>query len=81
MIKIDGKEYDESKFSPELQNYLTVRQEIQVGRTRHMVEIEKIDVLTEHYNKKIVELLKKEKPEESTDGSDSKSNDWPRSII
>jgi|TARA_B100000902_G_C27216439_1_gene867230 hypothetical protein len=75
MIKIDGKEYDESKFSPELQNYLTVRQEIQVGRTRHMVEIEKIDVLTEHYNKKIVELLKKEKPEESTDGSDSKSND------
>jgi hypothetical protein len=26
-------------------------------------------------------LLKKEKPEESTDGSDSKSNDWPRSII
>ena len=75
MIKIDGKEYDEKKFSPELQNYLTVRQEIQVGRTRHMVEIEKIDVLTEHYNKKIVELLKKEKPEESTDGSDSKSND------
>ena len=40
-----------------------------------MVEIEKIDVLTEHYNKKIVELLKKEKPEESTDGGDSKSND------
>ena len=75
LFKIDGKEYDESKFSPELQNYLTVRQEIQVGRTRHMVEIEKIDVLTEHYNKKIVELLKKEKPEESTDGSDSKSND------
>ena len=75
MIKIDGKEYDESKFSPELQNYLTVRQEIQLGRTRHVVEIEKIDVLTEHYNKKIVELLKKEKPEESTDGSDSKSND------
>ena len=77
MIKIDGKEYDETQFSPELQNYLTVRQEIQVGRTRHVVEIEKIDVLTEHYNKKIVELLKKEKPQESTetDGIDSKSND------
>jgi len=29
--------------------------------------------LTEHYNKKIVELLKKEKPQEETkeDGSDS----------
>jgi hypothetical protein len=75
MIKIDGKEYDETEFSPELQNYLTVRQEIQVSRTRHVLEIEKIDVLTDHYNKKIVELLKKEKPKESTDGSDSKSND------
>ena len=81
MIKIDGKEYDETEFSPELQNYLTVRQEIQVSRTRHVLEIEKIDVLTDHYNKKIVELLKKEKPKESTDGSDSKSNDWPRRNI
>ena len=60
-LKIDGKEYDESKFSPELQNYLTVRQEMQVSKTRHTLEIEKIDVLTAHYNKKIVELLKKEK--------------------
>ena len=81
MIKIDGKKYDETEFSPELQNYLTVRQEIQVSRTRHVLEIEKIDVLTDHYNKKIVELLKKEKPKESTDGSDSKSNDWPRRNI
>jgi len=54
-LKIDGKEYDESKFSPELQNYLTVRQEMQVSKTRHTLEIEKIDVLTAHYNKKIVE--------------------------
>ena len=61
MIKIDGKQYDETQFSPELQNYLTLRQEIQIGRTRHIAEIEKIDVLTEHYNKKIVELIKKDK--------------------
>ena len=33
-VIIDGKEYDETKFSPELQNYL-VRQEIQVNATRH----------------------------------------------
>jgi hypothetical protein len=73
MIKIDGKQYDETQFSPELQNYLTLRQEIQIGRTRHIAEIEKIDVLTEHYNKKIVELIKKEKPEEikEENGSDS----------
>ena len=35
MITIDGKEYDETKFSPDLQNYLVVRQEIQVNATRH----------------------------------------------
>ena len=34
MITIDGKEYDETKFSPDLQNYL-VRQEIQGQCTRH----------------------------------------------
>jgi len=59
-IKIDGVEYDETKFSPELQNYITVRQEIQVNKTRLELEIEKIDVLTTYYNGKISELLKVE---------------------
>ena len=63
MITIDGKQYDETKFSPELQNYLVVRQEIQVNATRHKLEVEKIEVLTNHYNAKIVELIKKEAPE------------------
>ena len=64
-VIIDGKTYDETKFSPELQNYLTVRQEIQVSKIRHNIEgAEKIDVLTAHYNKKIAELVKKEVPEE-----------------
>ena len=69
MITIDGKEYDEQKFSPELQNYIAVRQEIQVSKTRHLIEIEKIDVLTKHYNDKIVKLIKKEVPE-------SEKNKW-----
>lgn len=64
MITIDGKEYDEQKFSPELQNYIAVRQEIQVSKTRHLIEIEKIDVLTKFYNEKIVKLIKKQVPEE-----------------
>ena len=63
MITIDGKEYDETKFSPELQNCIAVRQEIQVSKTRHLIEIEKIDVLTKYYNEKIVKLIKKEVPE------------------
>ena len=63
-VKIDGKDYDVSKMSPELQNYLVVRQEIQASKVRHIVELEKIDVLTSHYNNKIAELVKKEIPEE-----------------
>jgi len=64
-VLIDGKEYEVEKLSPELQNYLVVRQEIQTSRIRHNIELEKIDVLTAHYNKKIAELVKKEVPEEN----------------
>ena len=39
----DLKEYDETKFSPELQNYIMCRQEIQVNLTRLNMEIEKIN--------------------------------------
>ena len=63
-VMIDGKEYDVSKLSPELQNYLVVRQEIQASKVRHKLELEKIEVLTAHYNTKIAELVKKEIPEE-----------------
>jgi len=63
-VMIDGKEYDVSKLSPELQNYLVVRQEIQASKVRHNLELEKIEVLTTHYNKKIAEFVKKEIPEE-----------------
>ena len=50
MITIDGKEYDEQKFSPELQNYIAVRQEIQISKIRHNLELENIEVLTKFYN-------------------------------
>ena len=63
-VMIDVKEFDVAKLSPELQNYLTVRQEIQLSKIRHNLELEKIDVLTVHYNQKIAELVKKEIPEE-----------------
>jgi hypothetical protein len=63
-VMIDGKEYDVAKLSPVLQNYLVVRQEIQASKVRHNLELEKIEVLTTHYNNKIAELVKKEVPEE-----------------
>ena len=63
-VMIDGNEFDVAKLSPELQNYLVVRQEMQASKVRHNLELEKIEVLTAHYNKKIAELVKKEIPEE-----------------
>ena len=51
-VIIDGKTYDEKTFSPELQNYIVVRQELQVSKVRHDIELEKIEILTKHYNEK-----------------------------
>ena len=51
-ITIDGKVYDETKFSIGLRNRITARQEIEASRVRHDIELEKIAVLTEFYNKK-----------------------------
>jgi len=56
-ITINGKEYDETKFSDKLKNYIIARQEIQNNKTRLLIEIEKIDVLTEYYNNRIIEEL------------------------
>ena len=71
-ITIDGKVYDESKFSVGLRNRITARQEIEQSKVRHDIELEKIQVLTEFYNKKIVEMMKKEKVQPiETNGSNS----------
>ena len=58
-ININGKEYDETKFDEILKNYIIARQEIQGNRIRIVMELEKIDVLTNYYNAKINEELKK----------------------
>ena len=72
-IVIDGKVYDETKFSIELRNKIVARQEIEASKVRHNVELEKIEVLTEFYNKKIIELMKEEKvqPIKEDNGSNS----------
>ena len=43
-VLIDGKSYNVESLSPELQNYLVVRQEIQASKVRHNIELEKIEV-------------------------------------
>ena len=55
VISIDGKDYDLDKLPLELRNTIAARQEIQQSRVRHEIELEKIDVLTGYYNKKIQE--------------------------
>ena len=71
-MTIDGKVYDETKFSIGLRNRITARQEIEASRVRHDIELEKIAVLTEFYNKKILELMKAEKVQPIEDnGSNS----------
>ena len=59
-ITKDGKVYDETKFSVKLRNTIVARQEIEQSKVRHEIELEKIQVLTEYYNKSISEMMKKE---------------------
>ena len=67
VISIDGVDYDIEKLPIELRNSIVARQEIQQSKVRHEIELEKIDVLTAHYNKKIQEGVKQ------FNGSGSKS--------
>ena len=67
VISIDGVDYDIEKLPIELRNSIVARQEIQQSKVRHEIELEKIDVLTAHYNNKIQEGIKQ------FNGSGSKS--------
>tara|TARA_B110000444_G_scaffold41125_1_gene37065 strand:- start:164 stop:394 length:231 start_codon:yes stop_codon:yes gene_type:complete len=73
-LSIDGKTYDELSFSIDLRNKIVARQEIEASKVRHQVELEKIQVLTEYYNKKILELMEKEKIQPIKDIEDNGSN-------
>ena len=44
-IKINGKEYDETKFDDKTKNYVIARQELVQNRARLEIEAEKIEVL------------------------------------
>jgi len=59
IILIDNKEYKLDDLSIPLRNTIAARQEIQQSKVRHELELEKIDVLTDYYNKKIKEEIDK----------------------
>ena len=71
MITINGKNYDEKKFAPQLANYIASRNEMQINKARLLLDIEKIDVLTLNFDGKIQKLLENETPLETPDGKDS----------
>ena len=68
-ISIDGKDYIISDLPLDVRNTIVARQEIQQSKVRYLIEIEKIEVLTNYYNEKIKKGL------EEKDGSDSESKD------
>ena len=67
LITIDGKQYEISKLPLDVRNTIVARQEIQTSKVRHEIELEKIEVLTNHYNEKIKKGL------EQYNGSKSES--------
>jgi hypothetical protein len=68
-LTIDGKDYITSELPIEVRNTIVARQEIQQSKIRHVLEMEKIEVLTNYYNEKIKKGL------EEFNGSDSKPKD------
>jgi len=69
-ITIDGKEYDSESLPADLVNAIVAKNEIVQNRIRHVVEIEKIDVLSNYYDQKVKTLLAKheeqDQPKEET---------------
>lgn len=69
-ITIDGKEYDSEQLPGDVVNAVVAKNEIVQNRIRHVIEIEKIDVLSNYYDQKIKELMAKfeeeNKPKEET---------------
>jgi len=85
-ITIDGKEYDSEQLPGDVVNAVVAKNEIVQNRIRHIIEIEKIDVLSNYYDQKVKDLMAKfeeeNKPKEEkkkknlkNNGSESESKD------
>ena len=73
-IFINGKEYKQNELSADCLNAIAVRQDLQANRMRHVVEVEKIDVLTKYYDDKIEKELAKKDDTKSTNDAETTSN-------
>tara|TARA_B100000614_G_scaffold251248_2_gene262545 strand:- start:263 stop:568 length:306 start_codon:yes stop_codon:yes gene_type:complete len=73
-IFINGKEYKQNELSADTLNAIAVRQDLQAQRVRHVIEVEKIDVLTKHYDDKIEKELAKKDESSKDNGAATASN-------
>jgi len=73
-IFINGKEYKQNELSGDCLNAIAVRQDLQANRVRHVLEVEKIDVLTKYYDDKIEKELAKKDDTKSANGAATASN-------
>ena len=65
-IFINGKEYKQNELSSDCLNAIAVRQDLQSSRVRHVLEVEKIDVLTKYYDDKIEKEISKKDDSKDT---------------
>jgi len=64
MIVIDDIEYKEEDLSEQQKNWVYALNEILTSRRKIIIELEKIDVLTQYYKDKIKSDIVKKQPEE-----------------
>lgn len=60
MISIDNIEYKEEDLTEEQKNWVYALNEILTSKRKIMIELEKINVLTDYYNEKLKQDLVKE---------------------
>ena len=68
-IIINGKEFKQSDLSQVCLNAIAVRQDLQANRVRHVLEVEKIDVLTKYYDEKIEKEIAPKDDKSSANGT------------
>jgi hypothetical protein len=73
-IIINGKEFKHSELSQACLNAIAIRQDLQANRVRHVLEVEKIDVLTKYYDEKIEKEIAPKDDKSSSSNTTQPSN-------
>jgi|SRR6056300_1251825 len=73
-ITINGKEFKHSELSQVCLNAIAIRQDLQANRVRHVLEVEKIDVLTKYYDEKIEKEIASKDDKSSANSTTQASN-------